>query len=312
MPTERPDHGANERSATHRVFVVLFCLVLVAGGLWPPVAAADEYPVELDEDFDLQAAGNQTVTGTANLDAGTQITVRVRSSGENPFLQQQQVTVEEDGTFTATFDLRSATVDAEYTAVVIGEDGQLSEPVEGTIHEPGTEVSTVGMETNARVTAGKTVRLNVSMPSTGNVELRIGDRSEVGYQVTVALYDRDADGEVGVHFDTAAAGTADPTVSVTDGDGYEIVQPETSLDGPLGSGEYPLTLYEDATDEDPVTLGQLTITDGERSTEASGGNGDETGSDATYADTWWYEAAPGIAGIIAIVSGLLSLRQYRR
>jgi hypothetical protein len=312
MPTERPDSGTSERSPARRVSVVLFCLVLTAGGLCPPVAAADEYPVELDEDLDLQAAGNQTVTGAANLDAGTEITVRVRSSGENPFLQQQQVTVEEDGTFTATFDLRSATVGAEYTTVVIGDDGQLSEPVEGTIHEPGTEVSTVGMATTNRVTAGETVRLNVSMPANDDVELRIGDEAEVGYQVTVALYDRDGDGEVGVRFDTAAAGTADPTVSVTDGGGYEIVQPETPLDSPLDANDYPLTLYEDATDEDPVTLGQLTVTDGEQSAEASGENGDETQDSGAYTDTWWYEAAPGIAGIIAIISGLLSLRLYRR
>lgn len=311
MPRDRSDAGATRGVLACRGLAVLFALVLAVGLLCPPAAATEDHPAEIDEDLHLEAAGNQTVTGSSTLDAGTKITVRIRSSGENPFLRQRQVMIDEGGTFAATFDLSPAPPGAEYTAVVVGEDGKLSEPVSGTIHEPGTEVSTVGMETNVRVAAGETARLNVSMPASGSVDLKIGDENEVGYQVTVALYDRDDDGEVGVLFDTAAAGTAESTVSVTDGDGYEIVRPETSLDSPLEAGDYPLRLYEDTADGDPVTLGQLVVTDEETGDSADAADSAEQESGADYTDAWWYEAAPGIAGAVALVTGLLSLRFYQ-
>lgn len=315
MSAARTIHGTGRLPVARAVLVVLCCLVFAVGMLSPPVVAAQNYPAEIDEPLGLQAAGNQTVTGTSSLDAGTEITIRLRSADESPFLKQRQTTVEADGSFEATFDLSSTEPGTEYTAVVVGDDGQLSEPVEGQIREPGTEISTVGMETTTRVAAGETARINVSMPAGGNVELRIGDEEEVGYAVTVALYDHDEDGEVGLRFDTAAAGTADPTVTVTDGDGLEIVRPETSLDSPLDSGDYPLTLYEDSEAGDPVTVGQLTVTDegGGGSAEGPGNEGgNEVGSSASYTDSWWYEAAPGIAGVIALVSGIVSLRLYRR
>ncbi|MEF8915672.1 BGTF surface domain-containing protein [Natronomonas sp.] len=311
MPRDRSDAGAARGVLAHRGLAVLFALVLAVGLLCPPVAAAEDYPADIDEDLHLEAAGNQTVTGTSTLDAGTEVTVRIRSSGENPFLMQRQVAIREDGTFAATFDLSSVPPGSEYTAVVVGDDGELSEPVSGTIREPGTEVSTVGMETNVRVAAGETARLNVSMPASGSVELKIGDENEVGYQVTVALYDRDDDGEVGLLFDTAAAGTAESTVSVTDGDGYEIVRPETSLDSPLEAGDYPLRLYENTDDGDPVTLGQLVVTDEGAGESAESADSSEQESEADYTDRWWHEAAPGIAGAVALITGLLSLRFYQ-
>jgi hypothetical protein len=56
-------------------------------------------------EIELAAESGQTVSGETDLDPGTEVTVRLRSSGENPFLMQEQVTIDEDGSFEATFDL---------------------------------------------------------------------------------------------------------------------------------------------------------------------------------------------------------------
>ena len=57
------------------------------------------------EQLTLAAAEGQVVRGETTLDAGTSVTVRMRSSGANPFLKSVETTVTEQGTFEATFDM---------------------------------------------------------------------------------------------------------------------------------------------------------------------------------------------------------------
>lgn len=57
------------------------------------------------ENVTVEAAANQTIRGATDLEPGTEIAVRARSSGSGqPFIKSQQVQVREDGTFAATFD----------------------------------------------------------------------------------------------------------------------------------------------------------------------------------------------------------------
>lgn len=296
---------------------VSLCFVVVLASVVSVSAAAvaQEYPAELDEDNRIEAAPNQTLVGTADLEAGTEISVRLTASGGNPFLKQRQTTVGTNGTFEARFDLSGLEPGTEYTATVYSTDSdQLSGPLSGRLAEPGTAVSEVGLRTVTTVSQGETGNLSVSMPAGETVEVVVGDET-TDYGVAVKLYDSDGDGEVVLRFDTAAAGTAEPTVAVSTGDGYEITRPEAALDGGLGPGEYPVTLYETLENE-PVTLGRLVVENG---TADSAGGDDASGpadestapGGASYADTWWYESVPAVAGLVALLSGLASLRFYR-
>lgn len=84
----------------------------------PPEASFDDGPLTLQPDE------NQTLSGTTALEAGREVTVRLRSSGDSPFLLSNQVSVEEGGEFSATFDLSDVSAPANATAVV-SVDGEL-------------------------------------------------------------------------------------------------------------------------------------------------------------------------------------------
>jgi hypothetical protein len=299
------------------VLCLIVGLLIAASVAAPPVAGqeGDSSTITHDgEELVLESALNQTVTGTSELPPGTEIAVRLRSTdGVHPFLKSRGVTVAPDGTFEARFDLSDIEAGTEFTAVVLKDHEQISEPVSGRVVDPGTPVrpSSVAMQSVTTVAHGDTARLNVSMPTEGRAILTIGNESAVRYSITVQLTDRTGDGMVVLHFDTAAAGTATPTVFVTGNDGYEVLRAETHLDSVISPGEYPLVLYEDQRD-DPVALGQLIIHE-ENATDKTPGN--ETPTQTTTADdprAGWADSVLGIAGAIAIVSGLAALRLYGR
>lgn len=87
----------------------------VAVGVYGPLdpfdvdgtADAAETPrfVHDGEQLTLEPASGQTIRGETDLEGGTELSVRVRSSGENPFLRSRPTTVDEDGTFEVTFDM---------------------------------------------------------------------------------------------------------------------------------------------------------------------------------------------------------------
>jgi hypothetical protein len=85
-----------------------------------PETAADE-GATLDYDGDrlsLAGAPNQTVAGEADLAAGSELTVRIVSSGGSPFLHQATTTVGDDGGFAATVDLSGVPENAAATVSV--------------------------------------------------------------------------------------------------------------------------------------------------------------------------------------------------
>lgn len=81
----------------------------------------------------LHPTGEQTVSGTTELEAGRNVTVRLRSSGETPFLKSTQATVAEDGSFEATFDLRSVEAPANGTVSVSAGGETLAGPVDAEV-----------------------------------------------------------------------------------------------------------------------------------------------------------------------------------
>lgn len=82
-------------------------------------AGASQGDVEFTPEGDaltLAPAPGQSVTGTTSYAEGVELTIRLQSSGSSPFLRSQGVTVAEDGTFEATFDLSKVDPGTEFTA----------------------------------------------------------------------------------------------------------------------------------------------------------------------------------------------------
>ena len=94
----------------------------------PPAVRAENATVDYSgEAVTLATEGNATVTGETSLEPGTNVSVIVRSAGENPFLMMDRTTVREDGRFVVGFDLSEVPDGANATLTVRGGGEQLTE-----------------------------------------------------------------------------------------------------------------------------------------------------------------------------------------
>ena len=57
------------------------------------------------ERLTVDPAAEQAIRGETDLEASTELSVRLRSSGDSPFLKSATATVDDDGAFEATFDM---------------------------------------------------------------------------------------------------------------------------------------------------------------------------------------------------------------
>lgn len=77
------------------------------------------YDVEIDGtdgEYERTAGPGRTVTGVTDLPAGSEVTVRMLATGEQPFLETRTATVSYGGTFRAVFDLHDEDDDLAGTA----------------------------------------------------------------------------------------------------------------------------------------------------------------------------------------------------
>lgn len=89
------------------------------------------------DELELAAAPNRTLRGTADLAAGTELEVRLRSSASSPFLKTASTTVADDGTFAVTFDMSQLEPGTEFTVNVRSTaDTSHSTKVTGVVVEP--------------------------------------------------------------------------------------------------------------------------------------------------------------------------------
>lgn len=307
-----PTPGASRRTAATTAIVLL----LLASSVVQPVVAVqdDEGSIEIDHEGDeirLEAAPNQTISGTTDLEPGTEVRVHVRSSERN-FIKSYTTNVSADGSFEMTFDLSDLAAPSDVTAGVSEVNGSASDRVTGRVVAPGTETSDerIDLPTMTRVAQNGTANLTVTMPPGESVAVRIGDETKVNYELTALLEDADGDGEVALRFDTAAAGTADPTVSVGSGDRFEIAEPEPRLNDSLAPGNYDLSVAQ-TVGGDPVSLGTLVIEDGpSNATETE--RTTRTHESTAASDDFWNGTAPAVAGVVAILAGIGSLVLYRQ
>lgn len=294
---------------------VLVALSLTVAGVAQPVLAADDPEISLEYDGDqlvLDSAPNQTIRGTTSLPPGTSLYVRLQSANsDQPFIKTRAATVGPDGSFNATFDL-SNIEPAQIRVSVGAENSSASAEFDARVGSPQTttEAGTLDLPTDVSVGQGGTADIPLSVPTGESAVLTIGD-TQAGYGLAIRVQDANEDGEVTVTFHSGAAGTTDPTVGVTSADRFEVVQPEPDLDGALPSGQYDLALAADS-DSDPVAIGRLVVENGAVSTTAHPDPGAATNVVPPLSDPFWRTTAPGIAGVLALLSGLASILISRR
>lgn len=137
----------------HASVVVLAAVAMAAAGVGPidaGLGAASEHtrPGESTgrlvfdgTELHLAAEAGQVVGGETARPPGTRLTVVLRSASDRGFIVARETTVEDDGGFTAAFDLRGIEPPREATVNVYAGDERLIGPVEATIvaRMPGDE-----------------------------------------------------------------------------------------------------------------------------------------------------------------------------
>lgn len=297
------------------------------------------------DELELEAAADRVVHGETHLDAGTEVTVRLRSTGKSPFLETADATVTEYGTFEATFDLSDVSPNTTFEASVRGDgrrlavvpgrvvdcDGGCPTPSErdeaATGELPADEIA---VASHAEVTQAHTAEIPVTLGDADAVTVVVGGDA-VNYEATGVVRDRDGDSRVVVEFHTDRAGFDAPTLSAHDGGSPRAVetQSESSLPQLLAAGDYPVRVYRGTSaDGDPAAVGSLVVYEapdavGSATTTttvappANDTGGDDDGNDAdenAVADASRVSGLGAIAlgGVLAVVGVGVVFGLFRR
>ena len=86
--------------------------------------------LDADDDLRIQPEAASGISGTASVAPGTELSVRVRNTGDDPFLKTQTADVASDGTWTTTFDLSDVEVGTEFSVVVLRSGTEISDEVD--------------------------------------------------------------------------------------------------------------------------------------------------------------------------------------
>lgn len=270
------------------------------------VAAADSPAASIDEPLALQSTGNQTVTGTSTLDAGTTLTVRVRASGEESFLQSRQVGVDENATFAATFDLDALPVGTEATVEVLDGDTTLAETT-----APIRPAYTGFYEGVHAAAVGEEQAFTVYLASANTAQVVVGNDSALNYELTARVDDDDGDGVVTLALDTGAMGTEETPLAVTsEGDSLASVS-QSSTSGQVDPADYPLSLRTGDSDGQ-AAIGTLVLTEPVATTTTADSTTDE-GTTTDQPSSTTATSTPGFGALLALLSvagaGLVALRR---
>jgi hypothetical protein len=175
-----------------------------------PTPAPEDSTIVFDggTPIELEADGNATVSGTTELEAGTELSIRVQSTDDTAtrFFKAVEATVAEDGSFTATFDLSAITAERDVNVSVRapgttrGITGRVVAP-EGGFTEPTTTA------TDAPVSFDGT-----ELVATDNATLSGTTDAEPGTEITVSI--QNADNGTGFYINRAATVESDGSFSV--------------------------------------------------------------------------------------------------
>ncbi|WP_313692605.1 BGTF surface domain-containing protein [Halorarum halobium] len=241
---------------------------------------------------------SQVISGTAEFRVGTELLVRLESTGDTQpaFFVSSNAVVTENGTWAIAADLSRQTAGGTFSVTVTTENGSHSTSADGEIvgcagdcTEPvpdsptarPEQTPTATPETNARVSLsdsilavdrGDVVALELVFLGTETATVRLGDRNATGYELVVRARDANDDGRATVYVDTALAGREGRTVSASTDDAA-TVRSESSLPSALSAGEYELVVSAgndtaDSPDDVGAVVVQSAETTGENTTRA--------------------------------------------
>jgi len=113
-------------------------------------ASFDTEEVDDTDTIVVRAEENATITGETSVAPGTEFNVRVRSTGDNPFLLDDDVEATEDGTFEAEFDFSDVSANTTFEASIIGGNFDEADTDVAGVVEPArtAEVSIEDQETD--------------------------------------------------------------------------------------------------------------------------------------------------------------------
>ncbi|SDF03682.1 PGF-CTERM protein [Halorubrum xinjiangense] len=213
---------------------------------------------EFDTPVEVQAAEDQTITGTTNAAPGQEFTVRVRSDSDvSPgFVQtSEDVTVQSDGSFEATgLDLSEASVNDTFT--VTAQQATFDAEEDGTVVETVGEAAFLEVSdlepAEATATAGDSVTVSATIENTGEQE---------------------ATQNIALTLDGDELDTTEVTLAGGNSTTVEFTADTTGLD----AGDYEHGI---ASDDDEAT-GTLTI---EEDTSGDDSSGDDSSGDDSSGD----------------------------
>ena len=311
--------------------------LVVATALAPavaPVAAADPgITVGYDGEAVTVANGtSQVVTGTADVPVGTELNVRVRSTGDTQprFIKTTSAVVTENGTWAAAFDFSRQSPDGTFSLTVLTENGTLSTEVEGEIVACGgdcAETPPSGTPTpipeqtptpteTAQATAPVAFGENIFVVDAGGVAaipltfderdeavVVLGNETKSNYELEALVRDEDGDGQAVLYVDTSLAGRGGETLSTSGGDSVQV-RSETSLDSMLDPATYDVSLYAGGErTAQPADVGSLVVQAADTPTTTAADTADASHATQTPGATGTTGTGFGSIAMGAIVSG---------
>ena len=209
----------------------------------------------------VEQADERRIAGTSNLENGSQVTIRARSTGGSPFLRSAVATVNEDGSFAATFDFQDVQDGTEFTVSVYKNGTELASTT-GVVGEcaPNCGDPTGDAEFARNIyqsTAGDAVEIGVEMSGRETATVVFGSEA-TNVVIPVTVEDGNGDGTVVIQFETAVdAPNAHGMSAKADADAVSVPQDVDRPDS-LAAGEYQLSLSLDTRTE-PVEVDVATV-----------------------------------------------------
>ncbi|ACV46191.1 MULTISPECIES: BGTF surface domain-containing protein [Halomicrobium] len=270
-----------------------------------------------EETLTVESGPNQQIRGTTSLEAGAEVTVRIRSANaSDPFMARPTATVDENGAFTVTANLSNMSpgttftaelrIDGEAYAETTGQVVECADDCDGTAAETQSPTETAASDTGTHtvtereplttdepgfataprvltVREGDSAELLVSTGSRDRVALVIGSE-DANYRLNATLVDGDGDGHVAAMFDTGAAGRPATTLTAASEGDRVVIDSET--ESGIELAEYDMDLYASRNHDDILALGTLSVRSaGGESTENETSDSVSAQSETTVADT---------------------------
>lgn len=159
----------------------------------------------------VKQASSQTISGATSLSPGTELLVKLRST-EAPFLKEETVTVGDDGTFGATFDL-STVVPSDFTVRIVV-DGTVLTEVDGEVVQSVETETTAETTTTATTFATPDPRTTTQSHRDDSSTTEPPDRRNTEAPERSSTERPDAEGSLTANSDVTTTTTADDEVGV--------------------------------------------------------------------------------------------------